>query len=128
MIKQSYKDLRVYKLAHELAVEVHSMTIQKLPKIEMYEEGSQIRRSAKSIPAAIVEGFGRKQYQQEFIRYLTYAIASCDETKEHLQLLFDTQSLKDESVFNAVMSKYEKLGKELYRFRETVVKGLKPVA
>ena len=66
------------------------MSLTELPKFETYEEGSQIRRSSKSIATSIVEGFGRKRYQQEFIKYLTYALASCDETKEHLELLFET--------------------------------------
>ena len=39
---QSYKDLDIYKKAHKLAIEIHKMSL-KLPKIEMYEEGSQIR-------------------------------------------------------------------------------------
>ena len=68
---QSYRELEIYQLAHTLAVEVHAMTLQDLPNFERYEEGSQIRRSAKAIAAAIVEGFGRKLYQQDFVRYLT---------------------------------------------------------
>ena len=125
---QSYKDLEIYQLAHELAVEVHAMTLEDLPSFEMYEEGSQIRRSAKAISAVIVEGFGRKLYQQEFIRYLTYAIASCDETKEHLELLFETGSLKNREKFTRLLERYEELGRKLYRFRETVQEGLKPAA
>lgn len=64
---QSYKDLEIYQLAHRLAVEIHKMTLEELPKFEMYEEGSQIRRSSKSAAANIVEGFGRKRYQNEYI-------------------------------------------------------------
>jgi len=45
----SYKDLEIYKLSHKLAVEIHGVTLKELPKFEMYEEGSQIRRSSKSI-------------------------------------------------------------------------------
>ena len=125
---QSYKDLEVYSLAHALAVEVHSMTLKDLPSFEMYETGSQIRRSAKAISAAIVEGFGRKLYQQEFIRYLTYAIASCDETKEHLELLFETGSLRNQGKCESLRERYEELGKKLYRFRETIQEDLRLVA
>jgi len=39
----SYKNLDIWKLADELVVEIHDMTLSKLPKFEMYEEGSQIR-------------------------------------------------------------------------------------
>ena len=38
---QSYKDLEIYRLAHELAVEIHEMTMS-LPNFELFEEGSQI--------------------------------------------------------------------------------------
>ena len=36
------------------------MTLDNLPKFEMYEEGSQIRRSSKAVASNIVEGFGRR--------------------------------------------------------------------
>jgi four helix bundle protein len=52
----------------------------KLPKFAFYEQGSQIRRSSKSVKDTIVEGYGRRKYKAEYIKYLTYAIASCDET------------------------------------------------
>jgi four helix bundle protein len=94
----SYKDLEIYQIAHKLAVEVHKMTLG-LPKFEIYEEGSQIRKSSKGIPACIVEGFGRRQYKNDFIRFLVFAHASNDETKEHLDLLFETGSLKDEDQY-----------------------------
>ncbi|MCP4411457.1 MAG: four helix bundle protein, partial [Gammaproteobacteria bacterium] len=48
MPHQSYKDLDIYKMARKLAVEIHKMSLE-LPKFEMYEEGSQIRRSSKSV-------------------------------------------------------------------------------
>ena len=125
MKAQSYNDLEIYKIAHQLAVEVHLMTLDRLPKFEMFEEGSQIRRSSKSISANIVEGFGRHHYRQEYVKHLTYALASCDETKEHLQLLADTRSLSDENLFHALMTRYEELGRKIYRFRLAVVQASK---
>ena len=122
---QNYKDLEIYKISHQLAVDIHKMTLENLPKFEMFEEGSQIRRSSKSIPSTIVEGFGRKQYQQEYAKFLTYALASADETKEHLELLFNTKSLSDKKLFESLYSQYEELGKKLYKFREAIQKGLK---
>lgn len=61
----NYTDLEVWKLARKATVQVHKMTIQKLPKFRMHETGSQIRRSAKSVRSNIVEGFGRRRYKQE---------------------------------------------------------------
>jgi hypothetical protein len=35
----SYKKLEIWQLARELAIDIHRMTLEKLPKFEMYEEG-----------------------------------------------------------------------------------------
>lgn len=64
MTIRSYRDLQVYQLSFRLAVEVDCAS-KRLPPHEMYEEGRQLRRSAKSIPANIAEGFGRRRYKQE---------------------------------------------------------------
>ena len=120
---QSYKDLEIYRLGHKLAVEVHTMTLKRLPRFEMYEEGAQIRRSSKSVVCNIVEGFGRRRYKQEFLQYLIYSQASCDETREHIDLLFDTESLKDTELHNHLKSSYEELGAKIANFIRSVEKG-----
>lgn len=121
---QSYKDLEIYKLAHKLAVEVHKMSLG-LPKFELYEEGSQIRRSSKSIASNIVEGFGRRRYKNEFIKSLTYSLASCDETREHLDILFETKSLKDKECYDYSAGKYDELGRMIASFIKAVEFGHK---
>ena len=63
----SYKKLQIWILAREVVIEVHDMTM-KLPKFELYEEGSQIRRSSKTTKATIVEGYGRRRYKQDWIK------------------------------------------------------------
>ena len=45
----SYKKFEIWQLSRELVIEIHKMTLSKLPNFEMYEEGSQIRRSSKSV-------------------------------------------------------------------------------
>ncbi|MCZ6777265.1 MAG: four helix bundle protein [Ignavibacteria bacterium] len=83
MDERGYKKLEVYQLAHRLAVEVHKMSLG-LPKHELYEQGSQIRRSSKSVSAQIVEGFSLRKNKNEFLQYLNRAYASATETLEHL--------------------------------------------
>ena len=117
----NYKDLEVWKIARELSVEIHGMTLA-LPKFEMYEGGSQIRRSSKSIRSNIVEGYGRRRYKNEFIKYIVYAIASTDETIDHLETLFETESLKDKTLFDSLLKKSNLLGKKLIKFLESVEK------
>ncbi len=119
MVYQSYKDLDIYKKAHKLAVEVHQMSL-KLPKFEMYEEGSQIRRSSKSIKSNIVEGFGRRKYKQEFLKFLIYSLASCDETADHLKTLYETNSFSDESSYSHFCEEYDHLGKMINNFIKSV--------
>ena len=115
----NYKDLEVWKIARELSIEVHKMTLA-LPKFEMYEEGSQIRRSSKSIRSNIVEGYGRRRYKNEFIRFIVFAIASTDETIDHLEILFETESLNDEGIFKDLSEKANLLGKKLIKFLQAV--------
>ncbi len=116
----SYRDLEIWKLAREIAIAVHRMTLQNLPKFEMYEEASQIRRSAKSISANIVEAYGRRRYKQEFIRFLVFAHASCDETIEHLQVLFETGSLTNEDIYRDLGTQLDLLGRKLNVFIDSV--------
>jgi four helix bundle protein len=117
-VTAGYKGLEVYQLALKLATDIHAMSAA-LPRIEVYEEGSQVRRSAKSIVANIAEGYGRRQYKNEFIKYLVYASASCDETRAHLEILHQTGSL-DKARYDALERQCLELGKKLYRFRQSV--------
>jgi len=110
---KSYKDLEIYQLSYEYAIDVHKMTMT-LPKYELYEQGSQIRRSSKSIKSNIVEGFGRRRYKDEFIRYLVFAHASCDETIDHLNMISDIH-FRNEPLTD-LLGNYDKLGRKLNRF------------
>jgi hypothetical protein len=64
----SYKNLEIWQLARNLVIDIHRMTLNELPKFEMYEEGSQIRKSIKSVKSTIVEGYGRRRYKKDYLR------------------------------------------------------------
>jgi four helix bundle protein len=123
----SYRDLEVWQLARSLTVEMHRMTITSLPRFEMFEVGSQVRRSSKSVRSNIVEGYGRRRYKQEFIRFLTYALASSDETRDHLEVLWETGSLTDEGTYSRLVELSETLGKKLNTFIASVEAGHRSV-
>jgi hypothetical protein len=38
----SYRKLEIWQLARQLVIDIHKMSLNKLPKFELYEEGSQI--------------------------------------------------------------------------------------
>lgn len=120
----NYKNLEIWQAARTLVIDIHKMTLDKLPGFELYEEGSQIRRSSKSVKSTLVEGSGRRKYQQDYIRFLTYAIASNDETIDHLENLFETVSLKDPQLYDDLHDRIETLGKKLNNFIQTIERDL----
>lgn len=115
----SYKKLEVWSLARELTIDIHEMTLH-LPKYELYEVGSQIRRSSKSTRSNIVEGYGRRFYKADFIRFIIYALASNDETIDHLETLFETKSLTSMETFQKLLDNATLLGKKLNLFLQSV--------
>ena len=119
---KSYKDLEIYKLSKQLAIRIHKMSLL-LPNFERFEEGSQIRRSSKAISSAIVEGYGRKKYKADFIRYLIISQSECDETILHLDFLFETDSLKDETIYHQFSESYQELSKRINAFIQWVEKN-----
>jgi len=108
----SYRDLDIYLEARRLAIQVHMMSLA-LPKFELYETGSQIRRSSKSVTAMIVEGYARRRYKLDFIKYLVHAIAECDETIVHLDTIYDTHYLTDSKLYQELKNSYVTLTKKL---------------
>jgi four helix bundle protein len=116
----NYRNLEVWQLASELVTAIHDMTLTKLPKFEMFEEGSQIRRAIKPVKSNIVEGYGRRRYKQAFVRFLDYALASCDETADHLDTLVVMKSLRDKGTIGELTKRLEELGRKLNLFLQSV--------
>jgi four helix bundle protein len=118
---KSYKDLDIYKLAFEYAIEVHEVSLL-LPAFERYEQGSQVRRSSKSIKDNIVEGYGRRRYKQDFIKFLVYAHASLLECISQLEMI---QSIYPEIDVSDLIKKYDTLGAKIFSFLKYVEKEWK---
>jgi four helix bundle protein len=116
----SYKSLEVYQLAHRLGVDAHRFSLQ-LPKFELYETGSQLRRASKSISANIVEGYGRRRYAAEYVRFLIFAQASCDETLEWFEYARDCHDGLKSSV-EELITRADELGRKLNKFIQAVEK------
>jgi four helix bundle protein len=112
---KGYRDLEIFREAKELAIRVHEMSL-KLPKFEQYEEGSQLRRCSKAVVTLIVEGFGRRRYKGDYIRYLIMSHAECDEAIVHLDLKFETRSLVDEGLYEELKCQYEMLSRKINGF------------
>lgn len=90
----------------------------------MYELGSQIRRSSDSNNTNIVEGYGRKRYKGDFLKFLVYAHASCDETKNHFEKISVLYpNLVEEHL--DLKKEYDLLGSKIFAFIKYVEKNWK---
>ena len=69
---RKHKDLEVYKLAFETAMEIFELT-KSFPKEERYSLTDQIRSSSRSVAANIAEAF-RKRRSIPRLLYLNYLI------------------------------------------------------
>ena len=83
-MSSSYRDLRVWQQAMDLAEHVYKAT-EQFPKHELYGLTAQIRRSAVSIPSNIAEGKGRNT-DAEFLVFLFHARGSLMELETQISL------------------------------------------
>lgn len=98
---QDFRKLRVWRLAHWLAIDVYRRT-SGLPTPERFGLQAQLRRSASSIPANIAEGCGRSG-AAELRRYVYIASGSASELSYHLMLCRDLDYI-DNADFQALSS------------------------
>ena len=78
-----YKDLHVYQLAFESAMEIFALS-KKFPAEEKYSLTDQIRRSTRSVCTNIAEAWRKRRYQAAFASKLSDADAEAAETEVHL--------------------------------------------
>jgi four helix bundle protein len=91
---KNYKDLLVWKKAHELVLYVYRQT-SGFPNAEKYNLTTQIRRAATSIPTNIAEGCGRFT-QRDFAQHLQVAFGSAHEVEYLIFLSYELGYLSDE--------------------------------
>ena len=90
MLAKSGKDLRVYKDAYELAMDIFKIS-KRWPKEERYSLTDQIRRSSRSVCANIREAWVKRRYKAHFISKLTDSDAENSETDTWIDFALDCQ-------------------------------------
>jgi four helix bundle protein len=90
---ETFKDLECWKLADELKQAVYAITARP-PLSHDRDFCTDIRRSARSVPANLGEGFGRFDHG-EFGRYLSIGLGSLAETENHMHHAHSTGSLSE---------------------------------
>ena len=93
---KTFKDLSVWQKSHEFVLKIYKVT-RAFPSYELFGLTSQIRRSAVSIPANIVEGFKRKG-KADKLRFFNISQASLEETRYYLILANDLEYAETEKL------------------------------
>ena len=107
---KSFKDLDVYKKLAKLHLEINELTL-KFPKYEMYELGSQLRRSSNSAPANIAEGWNNRHINI-YIEGINRALGEAHETEHHIEMAFSKKYF-DEKTYSYFMEGYGECGRML---------------
>lgn len=116
---KSYKDLNIYQEAFQLAVDIYKMSIA-LPAPDKYETGAQIRRSSQSIKDSIAEGYGRRRYKADFIKFLVIGHASLLESTSQAEFL---DNIHPNSNWTDITNRLNTLGIKISNFIDYVEKN-----
>jgi four helix bundle protein len=94
MSSSSFRDLRVWQQAMELALNVYRGT-EAFPRHELFGLAQQMRRAAVSIPSNIAEAKGHSS-DKDFRRFLFHARGSLLELETQILLASKLQYFSDE--------------------------------
>lgn len=118
----SVEDLEVYRKLCDLAVEIHKLTLS-FPRFELYELGSQLRRSSNSAPANLAEGFNNK-HTNVYLEGISRAQSEIRETVHHLKIAFRKKYLSEEKL-NYYLKEYDICGRMLSNLEKSLEKTKK---
>lgn len=116
---RTFRDLEVYQKSFKLHIEIHELSMT-FPKFELYELGSQIRRSSNSVPANIAEGYNN-QHTNIYLEGLNRAVGEAQETQHHLEAALEKGYL-DQTKFNRLDGRYTECTKMLFGLRNALLK------
>ena len=113
----SVENLDVYKRLFNLAIEVHNVTLS-FPKFELFELGSQLRRSSNSAPANLAEGFNNK-HTNIYLEGISRAQGEIRETIHHLKISFQKKYISEEKL-NYFLKEYDVCGRMLTNLEKSL--------
>ena len=115
-----HRRLIVWRKALDLVRSTNEVA-KALPPEERYELARQLRRSARSVHANIVEGAGRRQ-RRDYARFLTIARGSVREVTAHLEAISVCNLLAPET-----LEESERLADEVSRMLTAMLKRIDPL-
>ena len=108
---RSYRDLRVYQAAMDLAMEIFQLT-RNFPKKETYSLVDQIRKSSRSVCANLYEAWRKRRYQAAFLSKLSDSETEAAETQVWLEFSLRCGYINDET-FKNLDQRYEHILSQL---------------
>jgi four helix bundle protein len=102
---KSYRDLRVYQLAMEAAMEIFELT-KSFPVEEKYSMTDQMRKSSRSVCTNIAEGWRKRRYKAAFIAKFSDSEGEAAETQVWLEFAMRCKYISNE-VFERLDDKYD---------------------
>ncbi len=102
---RSHRDLKVYQLAFEAALQIHEIS-KSFPSEEKYSLTDQVRRSSRSVSANLAEAWRKRRYKNHFISKLSDSEAEAGETQVWLEFSMAFKYI-DERTYNELCDKYE---------------------
>jgi four helix bundle protein len=113
---KSYQDLDVYKRLYEAMLLVHKTILPNLPVSEKFGLIDQMRRASKAPLAILAEGYAKKNYKKDWLRYINDAIGECNEMIVHLSCCRDLyNAIFKKDLLDKLLEEYNISGKQLYR-------------
>ena len=112
-----FEDLKVWQLAHKLSLEIAKL-VKSFPRDERYDLSGQMRRSARSIPSDISEGFGRFHFNDKLTFYERCG-GSLDELRNHFQETLGNKYI-DKDCYKSFFKKINEVGYLLKRMMKGV--------
>ena len=122
---RSYRDLRVWQKAMDLAVACYQVT-RRFPKEELYGLTSQIRRASVSVAANIAEGHGRNN-RGDYIQFLRIGQGSLKELETHL-LLSERLNVCAANEVDPILNECDAIGRMLRALIRSLQAGKKSQA
>jgi four helix bundle protein len=109
---QGYRDLKVFKLAYKLVMEIFELT-KSFSKEEKYSLTDQIVRSSRSVTSNIAEAWKKRRYPKSFISKTMDSAGEAGETEVWLSYALDCGYV-DLKKYDYFMDGYDEVNRMLF--------------
>ncbi len=111
MAAKNVKEIKVYKLAFEQAMDIFELS-KSFPKEEIYSLTDQIRRSSRSLCICLLEAYRKKRYPAHFVSKVTDSDMENSETSGWIDFALACRYIRNNEHYKLI-TRQEEIGKLL---------------